>query len=43
MAIKDEIITRIKRNYTAENICFELNLTLEELYNHIYELRNERK
>lgn len=42
MAIKDEIITRIKRNYTAENICFELNLTLEELYNHIYELRNER-
>lgn len=39
MALKDEIIKRIKREYTVASICADLNISLEELYFHIIELK----
>ena len=43
MGIKDEIINRIKREYTVASICADLNITLEELYNYVVELRQKDK
>lgn len=39
MNINDEIIKRIKRHYSARDICADLNMSVEELYNRIEMLK----